>query len=379
MKSKKHHIVFLMANNGSVPYFLWFAEKAMNNSNYKFTFILLHNSKPIMIEEMKKFNCECYWIPFSNHSRKISILKAIPKLIKLFKKISPDIVHSHLFDDTLPSIIAAKIVGIKHRVVTKQDTAFHWYYAPKAVKFDKLINKLATNLIAVSEECKTFIIEKEKALPEKITMIHHGIPLDKLSHAREEFKTELIKKFNLQNKIVIGTVARLIEWKGHKLLLEVLKKLVVKYPNIVFLFTGEGELKDEIIALIKKNNLENNIILTGWIDREQIPSLYAIMDIYIHAAKYEPFGFVIAEAMLNGAPILSTKTGSALDAIQQKKNGYLVEYDDVDGFVDGVIFLINNDKREIGLRGKETATKMYSFDNMWKSYTELYKKCLETD
>lgn len=366
-----------MANNSSVPYFLWFAEKSMQNDRFKFSFILLHNTKPQMVEQVKEFNCECYWIPFSSEKRKLSMLKSIPQLISLFNKLKPDIVHSHLFDDSLPSVIAAKIAGIKHRIVTKQDTTFHWFYAPKAVKYDKIINRLATRLVAVSEECKTFILEKEKADKNKVVMIHHGIRLDKLSHATEEFKNELLNKYRLQNKIIIGTVARLIEWKGHRLLLNVLEKLVVKNPNVVFLFAGEGELKSEILTLAKQKKLENNLILTGWIERNKIPSLYGIMDIYIHAAKYEPFGFVIAEAMLNGIPVLSTKTGAALDAIETGKNGYLVDYDNEMQFVQGVDYILEHDKNAIGLRGKETATHMYSFDNMWNSYINLYKQCLK--
>lgn len=376
MGNKKTHIIFLMANNSSVPYFLWFAEKAQFNNDFKFSFILLHDTEPIMIQQMKQFNCECYWIPFSNKRRKISMLKAIPKLIRLFKKISPDIVHSHLFDDSLPSLIAAKLAGIKIRFITKQDTSFHWFYAPKAVKFDKLNNFFATHLIAVSEECKQFIIDFEKANPKKIHMIHHGIPLDKLSHATEEYKEELKERYKLKDKIVIGTVARLIEWKGHRILLDVAEKIIIQYPNIVFLFTGEGELRSEIEKIIYDKKLTKNVILTGWVEREKIPSLYSIMDIYIHAAKYEPFGFVIAEAMLNAAPVLSTKTGSALDAIKTTENGYLVNYDNVNEFVVGINFLLTHDAKKIGEKGKDTAKAMYNFEKMWESHISLYSKAV---
>lgn len=374
MESKKTHIVFLMANNSSVPYFLWFAEKSMGNTQFKFSFIALNETLPKMVEEMKVFNCECYWIPFDNKKRKISWVLAIFKLYRLFKKIKPDIIHSHLFDDSVPSLIAAKLAGIKSRFITKQDTTFHWFYAKKGVKFDRLNNSLASHIVTVSNECKQFVLEKEKANPNKVYMVHHGIPLDKLSYATNEYKNELIDRFNLKDKIIIGTVARLIEWKGHRVLLNVAEKIVNQYPNIVFLFAGEGKLESELKDIIRTKNLQNNVILTGYIDREKIPSFYSIMDIYIHAARYEPFGFVIAEAMLNGAPILSTKTGSALDAIKHKESGYLVDYDDVDGFVEGIQFLINNNRQQIGNRGKQIAMNMYGFEKMFEGYTSLYKK-----
>lgn len=376
MESKQAHIIFLMANNSSVPYFLWFAEKSMPNPRFKFSFVCLTNSEPMMIEQMKQYNCNCYWIPFSNNSRKVSMLKAIPKLYRLFKSLKPDIVHSHLFDDSVPTLIASRIAGIKLRFITKQDTTFHWFYAPKAVVLDKLNNLLATHIIAVSEECKKFILDKEKADPAKIHLIHHGIPIDKLSFATEEYKNELIKRYDLSQKIVIGTVARLIDWKGHEILLDVAQKIISEHPKIVFLFVGEGELKNKLEQIIIDKNLSQNIILTGWIEREKIPSLYSIMDIYIHAARYEPFGFVIAEAMLNGTPVLSTKTGSALDAITSKENGYLVDYDNVSQFVDGINFLLAHDRKIIGEAGRKTAKEMYNFDKMWESHISLYEKSL---
>jgi len=377
MKNKSQiHVVHIIADSSSVPYFLWFAEKAMKDDTVKFSFILLHKRKTGLLEKLEAFNCDKYWIYFDENKRGLSILKAIPKLYSLLKNIKPDIVHSHLFDDSICTVFAAKMAKIKSIVITKQDTTFHWFFAPKAVKFDKLINKLATNLIAVSNECRNFIIEKEKANLKKVHLIHHGVSLDKLTKETDEYKNELVEKYELKNKIVIGNVARLIEWKGHKILLDVAEIIVKKYPNIVFLFTGEGDFKHELEKTISQKKLQNNIVFTGWIDRLKIPSLYSIMDIYIHAAKYEPFGFVIPEAMLNGTPVLSTKTGSALDAIEHKKNGYLVDYDSVQGFVDGIEFLLSNNKEEIGLKGKETAIKMFSFDLMYKRHLELYNSIL---
>ncbi|HRD37734.1 MAG TPA: glycosyltransferase family 4 protein [Bacteroidia bacterium] len=376
MANKKTHIAFIIANSSNVPYFIWFAEKAKNNKEYCFSFISLHHSKPEMEEEIKSLGSAFYWIPFDHRARKSSMLKVIPKLLSLFKNIKPDIVHCHLFDDSLPSLLAAKFLGIKTRIITKQDTYFHWLYAPGIVKFDRLNNKLATHIVAVSEECKHFILEKEKAEASKVHLIHHGIRIDKLSKSEESIREELIERFNLKNKIVVGTIARLIDWKGHMLILDVAEQLIKKHPNTVFLFVGQGELKEKIEKTAEEKGISKNIILTGWIDREKIPSLFSLMDIYLHAAKYEPFGFVIAEAMLNAVPVLSTKTGAALDAIEHKENGYLVNYDSVNEFVDGFEFLLNADKVSIGEKGRLTAIKMYDFEVMWQSYINLYAKAI---
>lgn len=323
LETKKTHIALIIANSSTVPYFLWFAEKAQNNNDYRFSFISLHHSKPEMEEEIKALGSSFYWIPFDHRTRKSSLLNTLPKLFTLFKNIRPDIVHCHLFDDSLPSLIVAKLLGIKTRIITKQDTYFHWLYAPGIVRFDRLNNKLATHIVAVSEECKQFILEKEKAESSKVHMIHHGIRIDKLSKSNVSTIEVLRERFNLKNKIVVGTIARLIEWKGHLLILEAAEKIIQKYPQTVFLFVGQGELKEKIEFIAKEKGISDHIILTGWIDRENIPSLFSVMDIYMHAAKYEPFGFVIAEAMLNAIPVLSTKQEPHLMPFNIKKTGIL--------------------------------------------------------
>ncbi len=370
------HVVWIMANNSTAPYFNWFAALASKDPCIKMSFICLFREYPKMIEDMRKYGCDCYWVKYDSNYRKINTITGILKTYQLLKKIKPDIIHSHLFDDSIISLIAAKLAGIKARFITKADTGFHYFYAPKGVVFDRFNNHLATHIIPISEECKTFILEREHANPTKVHLIHHGIPIDALTKQKDEFKKEFADKWNLKNRIVVGTVARLIDWKGYKRIINAASILVSKYPNILFLFIGRGEQKKELEELVRIRNLSNNVIFINWIDPVKLPSLYGLMNIYMHAAKYEPFGFVIAEALANGVPVVSTKTGAALDAIEHLKSGYLSDNTSGD-LADGVVHLLNhNPDNIIGLEGKRVAEKMYSIENMYSNHLKLYKEAL---
>ena len=106
-------------------------------------------------------------------------------------------------------------MGIKRRIVTKADTGYHWSYAYKGILFDKLVNFLATDIIAISNESKEFIIKKEKADPTKIILIHHGIKIDEqVSLVNKDAITKFKSQYNLHGKTVVGMVSRLVEWKG---------------------------------------------------------------------------------------------------------------------------------------------------------------------
>lgn len=363
-----------MANNSSAPYFNWFAEKSQKYLEVKFSFICLFPTKPKMLEDMKKFNCDCYWVKFDSARRKTFYIQSTFSLFKLFRKLKPDVVHSHLFDDSLPSMLAARLANIKVRAITKADTGFHHTYTPQWVKFDKFNNWNATHIVAISEECKDFVINIERPNCDKVHLVHHGIPVNKFTNQKEEYKEFLTNKFSLKGKTVIGTVARLIEWKGYKTIIEVARKVVKKTPNVVFLFVGLGEQKEELEVLIDKYALNNNVIMAGWVDRKMIPSLYGIMDIYLHAAMKEPFGFVIAEAMMNACPLISTPTGAARDAIINNENGILVEYNDIDAMSEAIFSLLKIDYSSIGERGRRTALNMYTFERMWDSHLLLYQR-----
>ena len=374
------HIVFVISNESSVPYFKWFAEKAAQQTvsasgvkEHQFSFVTLYTEKPKMIEDVGKYGWKCYWFKYDHHKRKRGMIRAFFQLYSLFKKLKPDVVHTHLFDDSFPGLMAARLAGVKKRVLTKQDTTFHYFYAPKWVFADKINNKNATHIVPVSTEAEKFITEKENAPIEKITMIHHGIPPEIFTQQSEEHKKEIIEKYQLAGKKIIGTVARLIEWKGYRYIIEAIPEVIKKHPNTVFLFVGQGDQKEELQQLAKKLNVLEYIVFTGWVDREYIPSLYALLDVYAHAANYEPFGFVIPEAMMNAAPIVSSPTGSALDAIQHKQNGYLINYKDAASMAEGINYTIEHgaDFKE---KGRITAFEMYDFELMYDNYIRLYEK-----
>lgn len=374
----KKHIVMLMANNSSVPYFNWFAERSLSSNEFVFSFIALYDKKPLMIEEMEKRGLKSYWIDFDPAHRGKSMLQAIPKLYSLFKKIKPDIVFPNLFDDSLPALIAAKLAGIKVRHVIKQDTGFHWNYAPKGIKYDRIINRLATHLIAVSTQAKDFIIECEKADPKKVFLIPSGLPVESTTAQSEERKQFLRDKYQLNGKIVIGSVGRLIHWKGHHIIVETAKLLVPKFPNIRFIIAGEGELKDELLNLAKEYNVSENFILAGWVDRKDIPSFFGIMDVYFHSAyAMEPFGYVMAEAMMNGVPMVTTNTGCATDVMTHKVNGYIVKERTAKDFAEGIEFILENKQLNLGEAARKISIENLNFETYWHAHASLFKKSLQ--
>ena len=67
------HILFTIANDSYVPYFNWFARKAVGFLNIKYSFLCMYPTRPKMIEDMKEYGCEVYWIKYNDKKRKSNL------------------------------------------------------------------------------------------------------------------------------------------------------------------------------------------------------------------------------------------------------------------------------------------------------------------
>lgn len=368
------HVVHIIANNSSVPYLTWFAQRLEKYPDVKFTFVVLYPEKPRLIEEMKAYGCDAYWIKFDEAKRKSGMIYAFFKLLKIFRTLKPDVINGHLFDDSVPALLAGRFAGIKKRVIRKQETAYHWYFAPFWVWADRFNNWNSTDIIAISRDSQKFLLEKEKVPLRKLHMIYNGIPIKDFTAQIDSDKEYLAEKYQLKGKIVLGTISRYIEWKGYRYIIEAAKILTQKYQNLKFLFVGYGEQQKELEELVNAHGLSEYIVFTGWIERKYIPSLYGLMDLYIHAAIMEPFGFVLVEAMANGVPIVTSRTGVAADTLIHKQTCYFTSDKDARGIAEGVTWMIENPGERIAMKEKikKIVAEQFSVERMLDEHIKVY-------
>ncbi len=372
------HVLHTFANNSSVPYLSWFAERAHREGKIRYSFLILYPERPAMMEEMEALGFSCYWLKYDDKHRKTGMLRALPLMWRHIRKIRPDVVHCNLFDDSVPGLLAAWLVGIRVRVVSKQETGYHWMHTPKWMFFDRLISRLATDVIAISGESRKFLMERERTPAHKLHLVYNGIPPERFTCQVPAVKDALRKRFDINGRFpVIGTVARFIPWKGHAHIVEAARRVVQLHPRAIFLFCGMGGEQERIKRQVEAAGLMDHVVFTGWVDRKDMASFYGLLDIYLHASILEPFGLVYPEAMMNGVPVVSTCTGAALDAIEDGRNGILVEERGGEALAAGVERLLGMDLREVGEAGRRTSLRMFPFEVMWKGTTEVYANALK--
>lgn len=374
---RRPHVLHTFSNESSVPYMSWFARRAAAEGRVHYSFLLMHTERPAMIDEMAALGFEARWIRYDQDHRKRGLLRTFPWMVRHMKAMRPDIVHCNLFDDTVAGLPAARMAGIPLRVMSRQDAGYHWNHAPRWVFVDKLDARLATHIIAISDEGRRHMIERERIPARKITLVHNGIPPEIYTARSPEVEERLRRRFGIgPQHLVIGTVARFIEWKGYRHIVAAAARFVQQHPEARFLFCGKGVQEPEVRALVTAAGLDEHVVFTGWVERTDMASFMGILDLYLHAADMEPFGLVYAEAMMNAVPVVTTPTGAALDAIEDGHSGIFAHERSGEGLAMALERALTYDRKAMGRAGREAAMRLYHFDRMWEGTVGLYEKAL---
>lgn len=160
----------------------------------------------------------------------------------------------------------------------------------------------------------------------------------------------LPNKFEGKNdKLIFLSSGRLVNsHKGFDIAIKALGILKMEIPSFNFHYYIAGVGKDEDILknLCCKYNIESNVTFTGWLEPHELVEFYKRGDIFIHPARYEPYGVSILEAMASGLIVIgSDVTGAIVDRIDDRQNGFIHKSEDLYDLIDIVrhLILMDND------------------------------------
>lgn len=368
----KTNITYIISNINKSLSFEWIAG-CLDKAAFNLNFILLNKGDSELENFLKKNSIPVDRIYYTS---KKNIPKAIITTFNILKKHNTSIVHTHLFDANIIGLTAAWFAGVPKRIHTRHHSDYHHICYPKAVKYDKLVNYLSTDIIAISEVVKNILITKEHVSPNKIELIHHGFQLENFTNVSAESLKQLSVLYNPNHyHPVIGVISRYTEWKGIQYIIPAFKKLLKTKPSaILILANANGDYKNEI------NTLLSNIPKKNYIEipfENDICSLYKLFDVFIHVPitpEAEAFGQTYVEALAAGIPSIFTLSGVANEFIEDRKNAIIVPYMDSEAIYNAATELIENKTLCAFLKdnGEKDIRQKFTLDKMILSLEQLY-------
>lgn len=320
----------------------------------------------------------------------IAIAKAVKSICSLIRKEKADAVIGHTPVGALCAMIAARLCGVKNRVYYRHGLIYTTMKGLKHTIFkaeEKFVASLATSVINVSHSLSKLAVADGLNEAEKQYVIGHGTcgGID----AQNIFNPSLVdadkllfikKKLGLNDAdIVFGFCGRICNDKGIPELVDAFELFQKLHSNIKakLLFIGRFDTRDGI-SEEKKQQIESNsdIVISGHIDKVEIPYYYSMLDVFVFPSHREGFGMCVVEASAMEKPILDSRAHGCVDAIVEHETGEYIDLS-ADEICKGMELMLDEDLRgKLGKRGRKRVLEWYDFQVMWPLISDLYKKIL---
>ncbi len=287
------HIVGAMYPGGMENFIMNLYEK-IDRNHYQFDFIVHLQKENDYKDQIEKMGGRIYEVPRLT-KKPVSSLRMLYKIIK--ENQYPIVVRHTANAFVAAQLLVAKAAGAKTICHSHNETD------PKVLlhRLGKLFMKyVCDKRLACSPRAGEWMFGKSD-----YRVVHNAINLEKFAYDKSK-ADKIRQEFGLGSCHVYGHIANFIESKNHKYLLAVFHEIVKRDPDAVLLCLGEGELRGEIEAEIKKMHLENKVILTGI--RHDAECFMSCFDLLLFPSFFEGLPLTLIEAQAAGLPAIISDT-----------------------------------------------------------------------
>ncbi len=289
-------------------------------------------------------------VPMSRDIRPWDDLRTILQLAGIFRKERFDIVHTHSVKPGLLGRLAARLVGVPCIVHTVHGLLLHegmswrsrwlWWIS------EKVGATLGDYMLSQSRQDMAILVEQNICRVEKLGYLGNGIDLCQFGPTvitqQEAEATRQALGVTNQEK-VIGIVGRLLAEKGYHEFTEMARCVHQNYPATRFWIIGRQET-DKVGGLgvddIITEDMQSYVSYLGF--RQDMPKLYAAMDILVFPSHHEGMPRSLMEASAMGKAIVATDIRGCQEVIIKDATGLLVPVRDPNSLVRAVSTLLDN-------------------------------------
>jgi glycosyltransferase involved in cell wall biosynthesis len=178
--------------------------------------------------------------------------------------------------------------------------------------------------------------------------------------------------------VVVGTIARLFYLKGHDDLLDLAPDLCGRFPQLKFMWVGDGLLRQQFEEHIAKMNLKDRFILTGLVPPTRIPELCNAMDILVHPSRREGLARALAQGGLANIPVITYDIDGNREGVLDGTSGHVIPPFDKQLLGNALAGLLENAdrRRRMGEAGRQFALGRFDAKVMVDALERVYRDAL---
>jgi glycosyltransferase involved in cell wall biosynthesis len=328
--------------------------------------------------------------PIEQMGRRVSPwsdLTVLIRLLRLMRRVQPDVVHTHTAKaGALGRVAAALYNGARSPrrrcliVHTFHGHVMHGYFGSVANRLVRVTERglasVTDRVVTISDRQRQDIVARYRiAAAAKVRVVPLGFELEPLLDLPE---AELARRLLgvPSDALVIGFIGRLVSIKQPLALVDAFAGLSKSHPHAVLLVVGDGDLRPAVERDVARRGLTRQVVFAGW--REDLPTIYAAVDIVALTSRNEGTPVALIEAMAAARPVVATDVGGVADLVEDGDTGFIVPLDDQRALIDALGRLASDpeERRRLGQNGRARVLAGYRADRLADDLDRLYRSGL---
>ena len=355
---------------------LWELVARLDTSKYE---VMLANVGPSgpLATEFRQLGVEIFDFP----RRHGFDLAPMLQLYRLMRQRRIDIVQTTLFWADFIGMAAAKCarvpMAISWETVTHEGDPYHNNFQRRAGY--SLVANCADLIVAVSHEVRDSLINRRSIAPSKIRVIHYGVNTEHYRPSRNGvWRSKRQEIGAAPEDFLIGIVARLERWKGHRYFIEAFAEIAPQFPQARVILMGEGSLRASLEDMTHRNNLQDRIHFLG-VRKDVVELLNCIDLLVLPSLPGEGLPNVLLEAMACRKPVIATAVGGVPELVRDGHNGFLVPPANVAALRDALLQALREPERlqQLARNARQTVEGDFSVEQQVTSFEAMYDACFE--
>ncbi|MEO1130179.1 MAG: glycosyltransferase family 4 protein [Planctomycetota bacterium] len=320
--------------------------------------------------------------------------RCLYELRALIRRLKPDIVHTHSSKAGILGRAAAWAeggsvggIGVVHTIHGPPFMPIEGGIAKRtSVRLKNHIYTLAERYAAkrshviasVADAMTETFLRRGIGDPAQYVTVYSGMEIAPfVDPTPGETRAEVRQRHGIApDDVVIGTVARLAEHKGHDDVLDAIGERLRAQPSLKLLWVGDGWWRERLLRRVAQMGLTDKVVLSGLVPPEQVPGLMRAMDVLVHPSYREGLPRTVPQALLSGTAVVAYDVDGTGEACIDRNTGRLVPVGDTDALRDAIEWMLADADRRAGTveAGRGLCLERFDAERMVDALDDVYTR-----
>lgn len=315
-----------------------------------------------IVPAAKQRGIEVFELPFQRVN-----IASIRAMADLLRQLEPDIVVTHSRNDTWIAALGilfgrsnARLIRLRHvSIPVKPGIRNRWLYG-----------RLASRVVTTGEAIRAHLIETLRLDPDHVLSIPTGTDLSRYHPGdRRAARTKLGLP---HDKPLIGMVATLRSWKGHRFLIDAMRD--GRLNGALAVLVGDGPQDENLAKQVAERGLQDRVIFAG--RREDVQDWLRAFDVFaLPSTGNEGIPQALMQAMATALPVVTTPVGAIPELVTHNETGWIVSPENSEALAEGLATLLDDKElaRKLGDAGRIVVERKHTKEAMLDAMEDVFR------